>query len=55
MITGRELGDHTTILPVEFDLTIEALCNNALSGAINCYTGLITRSFYAKYVHRMTT
>jgi hypothetical protein len=35
---------------VEFDLTIEALGNNALSGAIDRYTGLITGSFYAKYV-----
>jgi hypothetical protein len=50
VITGGELGDDTTILPVEFDLTIEALGNNALSGAIDRYTGLITGSFYAKYV-----
>jgi hypothetical protein len=50
MITGGELGDDTTVLPVEFDLTIEALGNNALSGAIDRYTGLITGSFYAKYV-----
>jgi hypothetical protein len=50
VITGGELGDDTTILPVEFDLTIEALGNNALSGVIDRYTGLITGSFYAKYV-----
>jgi len=50
MITGGEFGDDTAILPVEFDLAIEALGNNALSGAIDCYTGLITGSFYAKYV-----
>ena len=50
MITGGELGDDTAILPVEFDLTIETLGNNALSGAIDRYTGLITGSFYAKYV-----
>jgi hypothetical protein len=51
MVTGRELWDDTAILPVKFDLTIKALRNNALSRAINRYTGLITGSFYAKYVH----
>lgn len=50
MITGGQLGNDTAILPVKFDLTIEALGNNALSGAINGDTGLITGSFYAKYV-----
>jgi hypothetical protein len=47
MITGRELGDDTAILFVEFDLTIKAFRNNALSSAINRNTGLVTRSFYA--------
>ena len=50
MITGGELRDDTTILSVEFGLAIETLGNNALSGAIDRYTGLITGSFYAKYV-----
>ena len=35
---------------MEFDLTVKALGNNARSGAIDRYTGLITGSFYAKYV-----
>jgi len=51
MITGSEFGDDTTILSVEFGLTIEALGNNALSGAIDRYACLITGSFYAKYIH----
>jgi hypothetical protein len=29
MITGGEFGDDPTILPVEFDLAIETLGNNA--------------------------
>jgi hypothetical protein len=52
MITGGEFWDDTTILPVEFDLAIEILGNNAFSGAIDRYTGLITGRFYAKYVQR---
>ena len=50
MITGVEFRDDTTILLMEFDLAIETLGNNALSGAIDRYTGLITGSFYANYV-----
>ena len=50
MITGGKLWNDAAILLVEFDLAIETLGNNALSGAINRYTGLIAGSFYAKYV-----
>ena len=50
MITGGELRDDTTVRAVKFDLTVEALGNDAFSGAIDSDTGLITGSFYAKYV-----
>ena len=50
MITRGELWNDTAIFSVEFDLTIDTLGNHALSRAIDRYTGLITGSFYAKYV-----
>lgn len=52
MITGGEFGDDTPVRPVEFGLAVETLGDNAFSGAINRYTGLVTGCFYAKYVQR---
>ena len=52
MITGGEFWDDTTVRPVKLDLTIEALGDNAFSGAIDSDTGLITGSFYTQYVQQ---
>jgi hypothetical protein len=52
VITGGELRDDTTVRAVKFDLTVEALGNDAFSGAIDSDTGLITGSFYTQYVQQ---